>query len=246
MTYMRRLDGYTPPPRASVHWVQWRIEEAATPTDAGAVTIQGPSTLSPAITNPADPPTYSFETTNATLLAGWYRVVWTDANGGDEPTAWAPLRTLSPYAPTVGDVATILRARAIENGGSPVDTFTDQTNPTAQQVQQTIIMFAPLVLARLGRLDNLGCSNSEDLRAAATAVTAQRVALEVEASYWPEEVAESASFEIRRTMLDADILALVESLAVCRSSGDEGGGEGESVSRSDPAWYFNPMPPLRF
>jgi hypothetical protein len=246
VTYFRRFEGYTPPERTVTHWNRYRIEEAAAPSDAGAVVIDGPSTLSPAITDPMSPPTYSFETSNATLASAWYRVAWLDANGDTQPTPWVPLRNLSPYAPSVGDVATVLRARAVENGGLHVDTFTDQTNPTAQQVQQTIIMFAPLVLARLGRLDNLGCSNSEDLRAAATAVTAQRVALEVEASYWPEEVAESASFEIRRTMLDADTLALVESLAVCRSSGDEGGGEGESVSRSDPAWAFPPHCPLRF
>lgn len=246
MTYMRRLDGYTPPERASAHWLQWRIEEAVTPTDADAATIEGPTTLNPAITDPLSPPTYNFETNNATLTQGWYRVVWTDSTGGDEPTAWVPLRTLSPYAPTVGDIATILRARTVEAGSTPVDTFTDGTNPTAQQVQQTIIMFAPLVLARLGRLDNLGCANSEDLRAAATAVAAQRVALEVEAAYWPEQIQDEVVIETRRAMLDADILGLVEGLAMCRASDDDGGDGGESDSRSDPAWSFPRARPLRF
>lgn len=246
MSYMRRFDGYTPPDRESVLWVQARIEEALTPTDADAVTIEGPLTLSPAIANPASPPTYSFETNNATLRQGWYRIVWIDQNGGDEPTQWIPLRTLSPYAPTVADVAIILRARLIENGGEPVESFTDQTNPTAQEVQQAIIMFAPLVLARLGRLDDLGCANAEDLRAAATAVAAQRVALEVEASYWPEEVSEAAGVETRRVMLDADIQGLAESIERCRASADDGGTGGESESRADPAWRFPYARPLRF
>jgi hypothetical protein len=246
MTYMRRLDGYTPPERATVHWLQARIEEAATPTDADAVTIEGPFTLTPAITDPTSPPTYDFETNAARLTQGWYRVVWTDAVGGDEPTQWIPLRTLSPYAPTVGDIATILRVRAIENGASPVETFTDRTNPTAQAVQQSIIMFAPLVLARLGRLDDLGCANAEDLRAAATTVAAQRVALEVEASYWPEEIVDVASVDARRAMLDADITGLVSALEACRASVDDGGTGGESESRMDPAWRFGYSRPLRF
>jgi len=246
MTYMRRFDGYTPPERADVLWVQYRIEEAATPTDVDAVTIEGPSNLAPAITDPMSPPTYDFETTGALLTRGWYRVVWIDENGGDEPTQWYPLRTLSPYAPTVGDIAAILRARTVLTGGVPVDTFTDQTNPTAQQVQQLIILYAPLVLARLGRLDNLGCENSEDLLAAATAVAAQRVALEVEASYWPEEVGDSASVEARRLILEADISSLVASLETCRVSGDDGGNAGESDSPHDPAWLFPAHRPLRF
>jgi hypothetical protein len=79
MTYLRRLEGYTPPERVSVHWTSARIEEAASPVDTPIplATI----TLSPAITNPADPPSYDFETTLATLLVGWYRVVWIDSNG---------------------------------------------------------------------------------------------------------------------------------------------------------------------
>lgn len=243
MSYYRRLEGYTPPERTVLHWMTAHIEEAATPTDTAAVDISGQITLSPAITDPEDPPTYDFETNEATLSVGWYRIVWRDSDGVDQPTSWVPLRNLSPYAPTVGDVASILRARTIENGGNPIDTFTDQTNPTAQQVQQTIILFAPLVLARLGRLDNLGCANSEDLRAAATSVAAQRVALEVEASYWPEEIGEAASFDLRRQMLDADIEGLVAGLETCRSSSDTG---GESDSPTDPAWTFPGYSPLRF
>jgi hypothetical protein len=245
MSYFRRLEGYTPPERTVVHWVSARIEEAASPTEVDAMPL-ATVTLSPAISNPLDPPTYDFETTLATLSPAWYRIVWIDANADEQPTAWVPLRNLSPYAPTVGDIATILRVRAVENGGVPVDAFTDKTNPTAQEVQQTIIMFAPLVLARLGRLDNLGCENAEDLRAAATTVAAQRVALEVEASYWSEEIGDAASVDARRAMLDTDIQGLSAAIDSCRASVDDGGTGGESESRVDPAWRFPYARPLRF
>jgi hypothetical protein len=246
VSYYRRLDGYTPPERDTAHWTQWRIEEAVTPSDVDATAIEGPTALSPAITDPMAPPTYNFETRNAALSQGWYRVVWLDAGGAEQSTAWAPLRNLSPYAPTVGDIATILRARTVERGATPVQTFTDQTTPTAQEVQQTIILFAPLVLARLGRLDNLGCANSEDLRAASTAVAAQRVALEVEATYWPEEIGDQAAVDIRRQMLDTDITGLMTGLESCRASSDDGGDGGESDSRFDPAYRFPLCRPLRF
>jgi hypothetical protein len=127
-----------------------------------------------------------------------------------------------------------------------VNAFTDQTSPTAQEVQQLIALHAPLMLARLGRLDDLHCANAEDLRAAATSVIAQRVALEVEASYWPEEIADAAAVDARRTMLADDMAALEPALTACRASGDEGGDGGDSTSRSDPAWRFPPARLLRF
>lgn len=244
MTYLRRLEGYTPPERTVVHWTSARIEEAASPLDTPAelATV----TLSPAITDPMEPQSYDFETTLATLAVGWYRIVWIDANGDEQPTEWVALRALSPYAPTVGDIAAVLRARTVELGGFRVNAFTDQTSPTAQEVQQLIALHAPLMLARLGRLDDLHCANAEDLRAAATSVIAQRVALEVEASYWPEEIADAAAVDARRTMLADDLAALEPALTACRASGDEGGDGGDSTSRSDPAWRFPPARLLRF
>lgn len=246
MRYFRRLEGYTPPERDVTHWTQYRIEEAVTPSDVDATTIKGPTTLVPAITDPTDPPTYNVETSNAALATGWYRLVWIDANGDTQPTPWVPLRNLSPYAPTVGDVSTILYSRLVEAGGERVTSFTDQTRPTAQEVQQLIIMHAPLIFARLGRLDNLHCSNAEDLRAAATAIAAQRVALEVEAAFWPEEFGEFANPADRRAALDADVTGLVPMLEACRASVDEGGDGGESHSRTDVAWLFPPPARLRY
>jgi hypothetical protein len=242
MTYLRRLEGYTPPERDTVHWLTARIEEAIDPT-ATPADISGQITLSPAITNPLSPPTYTFETRLAMLAEGWYRVVWRDTAGDETPTEWVQLVALSPYAPTVADIAAILRARAVELGGFRVDTFTDRTVPSAQQVQQLIGLYTPMVFARLGRLDSLHCANAGDLRSAARALAGQRVALEVEASYWPEEIVDAAAVDVRRTLLADDLAALVPALEACRASGDEGGDGGDSTSRSDPAWRY-PLPRL--
>jgi hypothetical protein len=238
MTFSRTLEGYTPPERDDgVFWRTAQIQEASAP-DVAAVDIGSPITLSPAITDPMSPHTYTLRTTAATLEFGWYRARWIADNGETSTTAWAELRELSPYAPTVGDIATLLRARLVEFGGVRVETFTDQTNPTAQVVQQMINLYTPLLFAEMGPLDTLTCPSGGDLRSAARTLAAQRVALELELSMWPEEVGESAlgAAEVRRASIDADVTRLVSLMEQCRAAGADDGGD--STSRSDPAWLF--------
>jgi hypothetical protein len=236
VSYFRRLEGYTPPERITVHWLSARIEEASSPT-ATPADITGPITLVPSITDPENPPSYDFETANAVLAEGWYRVVWIDAGGQEQPTEWLQLRALSPYAPTVGDIAAILRARTVELGGVRVNTFTDRTTPTAQQVQDIIALHTPLVFATLGPLGSLACTNASDLLAGARSLAAQYIALEVEASYWAEELGDSPTLDIRRTMLDTATTTLSKRVEECRGA-PAGGDGGDSVSRSDPAYTF--------
>lgn len=77
------LAGYRPPPRYppdNAPWTTARIDEAPARTGPWT-TIEPAFALNPAVTDPANPPTYSFTTTNSTLTAGWYRVVFSDAAG---------------------------------------------------------------------------------------------------------------------------------------------------------------------
>lgn len=251
MSYRVDLVGYTPParyPPAAALVVQARIEEAAAPVDALASVIEGPFVLSPAMTNPSDPVTYSFSTDGGLLDEGWFRVVWIDAQGEEQPTDWIELRRLSPYAPSVGDVAAILRARLVETGGGRVEAFTADTEPTAAEVSNLVAMFAPSVLGQLGDLGDLGCTNASDLRRWARTQIAQRVAIEVELSYRPDEVgveAANATAE-RRSALDTDMTALVRAVELCREKAREGGDAGESVGRNDPAWAFPRLPYLNW
>lgn len=75
------LAGYRPPPRYppdNALWTTARIDEA--PDRAGPwTTIEPAFALAPAVTDPANPPVYSFTTNNSTRTAGWYRVVFSDA-----------------------------------------------------------------------------------------------------------------------------------------------------------------------
>jgi hypothetical protein len=246
MSFSRTLAGYTPPERNdAVFWRTAQIEEAATP-DVTPTDIGTPITLLPAISDPMTPFTYTLRTTAATLEFGWYRVRWIADTGETSTTAWVERRELSPYAPTVGDIATLLRARLVEIGGVRVESFTDQTDPSAEMVQQMINLHTPLLFAQLGSLDGLGCSTASELKAAARTLAAQRVALEVELSRWPEEIAESGSAgaDVRRASIDADVTRLADLMEACRSAG--AGDGGDSTSRSDPAWLFPTMTVLRW
>jgi hypothetical protein len=155
--------------------------------------------------------------------------------------AWIPSPTL---------VARILRARLIELGATPVDDFSASTEPTRTEVADLIDMHAPLVLMRTGPLGigELHCSDQDTLRSAVATIIAQRVAIEVEMSWRPEEVTESAAAanDVRRQQIDLDLEALVKAIDRCRASGDDGGTGGESESRMDPAWSFPSWRPMRF
>lgn len=241
MSVRRVLEGFTPP--VGYEWVTWAIEEASTPDDTLATIIEGPTAFIPAV-DPEDPPTSTFATNNATLTTGWYRVVYQDGAGVAARTPWQLYRALSPYAPSVGDVASLMFARLVEDGGFRTNNFTDNTRPTAQEVQQIIGLHTPIVFARLGSLTDLGCGDADDLRAAATTLAAQRVKIEVESAYWPEEFGEQANPEQARAMLDADVEALAGRVMSCKAESADNGGD--STSRNDPAWRFPPPRRIRF
>jgi hypothetical protein len=246
----RTLEGYTPPerfPPVTDHWVTARIREGVTSDYAAAAFIEGPITLSPPITDPAAPPTYNFTTRNAQLETGFYWVVWKDTTGFEFVSDPVERRAPLAYAPSVGEVAAILRARLVELGGVRVDTFTDRTEPSAQQVAQLIDLYAPMILSRLGNLGTLTCANASALRGAARALAAERVAIEVELSYRPEEVGESAAAAatVRAAQLDTDLTNLRADVDICRSSTETGTSEG-SVSRSDAAYSFPVVPYLNW
>jgi hypothetical protein len=138
----------------------------------------------------------------------------------------------------IARVERLLHARLVEAGGLRVDHFSDDTNPTRTVVLGFINDFASLVYMRTGELDGLTCTRADAIRVAAEVLIAQRVAIEIEWAYWPEEVVESAagSAQARSDRLDADLLQLVTMVEGCRAAdGDDGGG---STSRSDPAWLF--------
>jgi hypothetical protein len=146
----------------------------------------------------------------------------------------------------VDKVARMLRVRLVEAGGNRVETFTTNTSPSRATVLAMIDDFAELVYVRTGDLDALTCVRAEGIRLGAATLIAQRVAIEIELSYAPEEIGETAAaaIAVRREEQTADLDALVAQAEQCRSEGD--GDGGESHGRTDPAWRFPYSPVLRF
>lgn len=89
------LTDYIPEARYDgLPWTHARIEEAA--AAGGPWTAIDTKTLAPVDADPSAPLTRSFTTTLATLYAGWYRIVWTDA--ALQESATPPVRNTMPFA----------------------------------------------------------------------------------------------------------------------------------------------------
>lgn len=141
-----------------------------------------------------------------------------------------PTSKLSPIdpqtaRPAVADVARLLRARTKDDKGDEVGTFTSETRPTDEQVEEHIGAAVALVgthLPPMGTIDQVYAP-------AIAALTAYRAALQIEKSYYPEQVRSdrSAYEHLRQEYLD-DLAALVESLASAGSTSGSAGSDAGS------------------
>ena len=204
MSSLVTLGGYTPPrryPPDDTLWTQYRLEEAAESSGPWSV-IEGPTNLDPAVTDPAEPPTYSFTTDQAEIgPGGWYRIVWIDATGFEQTTP--PARYL-PWRPAVRDVASLIRARTKDAHDNELGTFTEATRPTADECEAIIDGVLPIIEARLGR------DIAEPFWPAARRLAALRAAMGVERTYWPESVnSEGSSYQALKDEYDEALEALL-------------------------------------
>lgn len=132
-----KLEDY---PRPDGTWPEFRIDEATS--------ADGPWTPVETMPVVGSEDFYTFETSLATLPAGWYLGVWLDGLGGETPTA--PLFNGGPVAPSVQQVARFLRARTTGDGGE-LGVFTASTNPNIEQVEEYIATATMDVIAEAGR-----------------------------------------------------------------------------------------------
>src|SRR3954447_5850829 len=87
---------------------------------------------------------------------------------------------LSDLRPALDELGAIMRARTRDQHGNELGTFTDETRPTADEVDLALDQALALVAPRLGQV-------SESLLGMARALVALRAAVLVETSYVPEE-----------------------------------------------------------
>lgn len=189
--------------------------------------------------------------------AGTYVDVWyQDAAAitrGDElvrvtHSAQAPaVPAAADWLPSVDDVASLVRSRTRDDVGNLLGTFTDATQPTADEVVRLIEGEAAIVLVRTGPLDSdaLACPTRGDVQVAASSVIGKRVAAIIEASYRPEDLGDGRTVaDFYQGSMKDDMESLVEASRTCRSwtGGDDGDLPGAPAAR----WSFPPAAPMRW
>ena len=112
------------------------------------------------------------------------------------------MTTTLEIACTNQDVATLLRARTKDNAGAETGAFDETTRPTGDEVDAFITTATATIVARTGPVP-------EEYLAAAK----HRVALQVELTYFPEQIGtDRSAFAEYKTMLDEDTAALIRTL----------------------------------
>jgi hypothetical protein len=175
---------FTPIPRYDgTPWHHVTIQESA--NQDGPWTLIDTINIIPLDADPSQPAPRSFTTDNATLEEGWYKITFFDSTGNDSlpvtPILNAPEETL-PYQPTVEDVANLIIARTKDNLGSELGTFTVNTRPTFESVNNIIDQAA----------DDVTTALDTDIPVEAYDYVKQAIALRaamiIERSYFAEQI----------------------------------------------------------
>lgn len=114
------------------------------------------------------------------------------------------------WAPTVRDVGALLRSRTRDTNGNELGTFTRDTRPTDTQVVELIDMAAADLVDAVGT-DDLPVR----FRESASRVVTIGAALEVELTYFPEQVAsERSPYDRLKALYDERLARLVTAVSV--------------------------------
>lgn len=236
-TYDVRLEGFTPLPRDGGlgPWTQALIYEGATP-DA-VTTLIDTVALSPVDDDPNFPETRNLTTTNATLLEGWYSVVWADGGAvrsKPTPPVQDTVGQSQGLRPTISDVAALLRARTKVLGGREAGTFNYHTRPTAPEVDELIDEAVDEVVGKIGEPEA-----GSGLEQRARAAVKLYAACLVELSYFPEQIktdrsAYNSYFALYKLRVDS----LIAEARTGEPGGDPGAGDGAGGTPADAAWFF--------
>lgn len=222
-----------------VAWVIALLQEAVTPTDEAAVTIDT-IRLDPVDSDPSNPLARTFTTSLASDLPGlYYRVVFTDELGYSlQPTDWIHdvVETGQDYRPDLTKVSNLIRTRLKDGNGNVLGRFTPMTQPTSGQALEVIG-------TAMNELSiSVGDKIPDDLITEASELAAIRTAMLLELTYFPEQVKDGRSpYEQWRVMYEGQdgksgrLARLVKAIQAAEVDGGSVGTEGSgSVKHSFP------------
>lgn len=240
----RSFQGYAPPPRYDADpYTKVKIEES----DAidGTFLVIETITLSPVDPDPTKPLVRDFSTDSATQEPGWYKLVWEDASGDTATSASIYVPIMPTWTPSVAEVAALIRARTKVAGGKELGTFTEDTRPTAADVERLIQQAVRRVATNTG-----ADPCTANLQLDATAAAALYTAMLIEQSYFPEQTTGTSgnSFTSLEKLWKDQISMLTTAVGEqCGGSGEAPGGGDQMpaadmddgfylISRTYPAW----------
>lgn len=252
MTVVVTLAGYAPPARAdNIAFTKAKVEES-TDGKTGWAPIETIN-LEPIDSDPEHPVTRTLTTTHATIPAGgYYRVVWLD-NAGNSSAPTAAALDASELAggirPTVTDVANLLRARTKVRGGAESGTFSENTRPTADQVDGLIDEAVDDVLGKVKSVNAFKAmeptpseEEAEGYERRVRGAIKLYAAILVETSYFPEQVRqEQSAATLYKDLFGSRIKALIAEGETGEAQGEGGEGTGGS-SPGSAYWNFDEPP----
>jgi hypothetical protein len=204
MPYVVTLEDITPPRRSDAVWTQALMSEG--PTAAGAWTLVQTINLASLPggldTDPTQPKSRDLTTVNATAASGlYYSVVFKDGAGNSSQRSTAvfnnPFGSSVNWRPTVDEVATLIRARTIDDEGNEVGTFTNKTTPSYEQadelVDKAVEDLYPIFHSTVADAPVPPNASPEAYREAVSALAAARAALLIELTHFGKEVAQGNS-----------------------------------------------------
>jgi hypothetical protein len=141
--------------------------------------------------------------------------------------------TTDPLRPSVADVALLIRARTKDADGREVGTFTDETRPTAEQVEEHISAAVALLSPRWP----IAIDDSYYL--AVQRLTAYRAAMQIEKSYFPEQVrSDRSAYDQLREEYQDDLAALMDALGAGAGDGSGSALGGAPSSMWTPTFLY--------
>jgi len=230
---------FLPTPRFdNIPWTKINIEESA--SESGPWTLIDTQNIYPTDLDPRNPSPRNFTTENATLVEGWYRIVFLDNQANTiiaDPVQNIPQQE-EPWLPSVRDVALKILSRTRDSKGNLVGTFTSDTTPEATDVSAMIGQAALDVSKVIGT--NIPAEMYDDVGN----LIALKAAAQVELAYYSEQVNTGRSiypqlekeYEMELPLISKQILQVLE-------GGDGSTGPVISGASLSPSWGFPPAVP---
>lgn len=207
------LEGFSPSRRFdSIPWTGAIVQES--PASTGPWTDLHTFNFSDPDVDPADPKERDF-TVIGTINQGWYRVIFFDS-GSHQLQPTTPVQNTLTFQASNEQVARLIMSRTRDTFGNVLGTFTDNTLPTADEVER-IIGDATLSLSK-----QIGDTIPDALLDDASRVVAILAAMQIELSFYSDQVNTGRSiYPQLEAMLKTEITNLQRSISLF-SEGETG------------------------